>query len=142
MLREIVFTLSVTGRIVREAEVQTAGNVTLARTTIASDRSRKKTAKADLLDAVGFGNVAGQLTALAKGEFVRITRTVRTWSYDDTSGTRRKSAQIVPARSSATRRRQPRKQRLRPVDSRSVRVAGSLPRHPHCRADAAPPAPR
>ncbi len=86
---------AIVGRIVREAQITTEGDVVLAKTTIASDRSRGKNAKTDFLDVVAFGDQAGQLASLAPAEFVRITGTIRTGSYTDSNGTRRKSATIA-----------------------------------------------
>ena len=50
---------TIVGRIVREAQITTKGDVVLAKTTIASDRSRGKNAKTDFLDVVAFGDAAG-----------------------------------------------------------------------------------
>jgi single-stranded DNA-binding protein len=85
----------ISGRIVREADLQNKGDVTLAKTAIASDRSRKGT-KTDFIEVAAFGDAAGQLAELAKGEFVRITGSLKIDSYDDTrNGVRRKAAQVV-----------------------------------------------
>jgi single-stranded DNA-binding protein len=87
--------ITIVGRIVREAELQSKGDVTLAKTTIASDRSRKGDST-DFVEIVGFGEAAGQLAELAKGEFVRVTGSLRLGSYDDTkNNVRRKSATVV-----------------------------------------------
>jgi single-stranded DNA-binding protein len=85
----------ITGRIVREADLQSKGDVTLAKTAIASDRSRKGD-KTDFIDIVGFDDAAGQLAELAKGEFVRLTGSLKLDSYDDArNGVRRKAARVV-----------------------------------------------
>ena len=87
--------ITVTGRIVKAAELTSKGDVVLAKTTIASDRSRAKNSATNFLDIVAFGDAAGQLAELGKGEFVRLSGTLRTGSYTDSNGTRRKSATIA-----------------------------------------------
>jgi len=87
-------TITITGRIVREATLEIKGDVTLAKTTIASDRSRSKESATDFLDIVAFGDAAGQLASLAKGAFVRVTGSLRSNAYDAKDGSRRKSATI------------------------------------------------
>ena len=87
--------ITVTGRIVAQANITTKGDVVLAKTTIASDRSRGKNSATDFLEIVAFGDTAGQLAELGKGEFVRLTGSLRTGAYDAKDGSRRKSATIA-----------------------------------------------
>jgi single-stranded DNA-binding protein len=85
----------ITGRLVKIAELQSKGDVTIAKTAIASDRSRKGD-KTDFIEVVGFNDAAAQLAELAKGEFVRVTGSLKLDAYDDArNGVRRKSAQVV-----------------------------------------------
>jgi len=85
----------ITGRLVKIANLETKGDVTLAKTAIASDRTRKGT-KTDFIEIVAFGDAAGQLAELAKGDFVRLTGSLKIDAYDDMrNGVRRKSAQVV-----------------------------------------------
>jgi single-stranded DNA-binding protein len=87
--------ITIVGRIVREADLQSKGDITIAKTAIASDRSRKGD-KTDFIEVVGFNDAASKLAELAKGEFVRLTGSLKLDAYDDTrNGVRRKSAQVV-----------------------------------------------
>ena len=85
----------VTGRIVAQANITIKGDVTFAKTSIASDRSRGKNSDTDFFDIVAFGDAAGQLAELVRGEFVRLTGRIRTGAYDAKDGSRRKSATIA-----------------------------------------------
>ncbi len=85
----------ITGRLVKIAELQTKGDITIAKTAIASDRSRKGD-KTDFIQVVGFNDAASKLAELAKGEFVRLSGSLTLDAYDDTrNGVRRKAAQVV-----------------------------------------------
>ncbi len=87
-------TVTIVGRIVRQAEIATKGDVTYAKTAIASDRARKSDAT-DFVDIIGFSDAAGQLSSLAVGAIVKLSGSLKTDSYTDSSGTRRKSATVV-----------------------------------------------
>ncbi len=73
-------TITIHGRLTKAVEIGKKGEVSYARFTVASDRSKQVDAKTDFFNVVIFGSDA--LEDLTKGTFVKITGTVKLGEYD------------------------------------------------------------